>query len=94
MYHMVLKPNEKLFNKRNEICKELSKKGIETRQGFVPFNLQRIFIDKKMTKPNDCPNANAISGSSFYIPTGPDISEKELKYVASNFLEIIDKLIN
>ena len=94
MYHMVLKPNEKLFNKRNEICKELLKKGIETRQGFVPFNLQRIFIDKKMTKPSDCPNANAISGSSFYIPTGPDISEKELKYVASNFLEIIDKLIN
>ena len=47
-----------------------------------------------MTKPSDCPNANAISGSSFYIPTGPDISEKELKYVASNFLEIIDKLIN
>mgnify|MGYP001162855169 FL=1 len=94
MYHMVLKPNEKLFDKRNEICKELLKKGIETRQGFVPFNLQKIFIDKKMTEPNDCPNANATSGSSFYIPTGPDISEKELKYVASNFLEIIDKLIN
>ena len=93
MYHMVLNPNERLFNSRQEICDRLSEKGIETRSGFIPFNLQQIFIKKGMSRPEYCPIASLTAYASFYIPTGPDISSEELDYVSTNFKMILDSLL-
>ncbi len=93
MYHMVLNPKEKLYKLRENILSDLDKVGIETRQGFVPFNLQKIFIGKNLTKPEDCPVAALTSSASFYIPSGPDISKEELDYVVLNFSTILEKYI-
>jgi perosamine synthetase len=82
-----------LIDKRLHIMNSLKDLGIETREGFIPYNLQNIFIDRGWTNPNECPNANKIAYSSFYLPTGPDISENELDYVATNFCKIIYSLI-
>ena len=92
MYHIILKPN--LVRFRNEIMRELSNRGIETREGFIPYNLQDIFIEKGWTSPDDCPNANTIAFSSFYLPTGPEISEIELEYVSNNFRSVLDGIIH
>ena len=91
MYHIVLQNH--LIDKRLHIMNSLKDLGIETREGFIPYNLQNIFIDRGWTNPNECPNANKIAYSSFYLPTGPDISENELDYVATNFCKIIYSLI-
>lgn len=91
MYHIVLR--EHLVGKRSFIMNALKEVGIETREGFIPYNLQKIFINKGWTKPEDCPNANKVAYTSFYLPTGPDISEEELQYVVKNFKRILKDIV-
>ncbi len=91
MYHIVL--GDFLAPKRREIMTALSESGIETREGFIPYNLQNIFIDRGWVKPEDCPNANRVAYSSFYLPSGPAISEAELDFVSENLCSILNKLI-
>jgi perosamine synthetase len=67
--------------------------GVETREGFIPYNLQEIFIQRGWTRPEDCPQANRLAYSSFYLPTGPAITQEELQYVADEFSHILDRLI-
>jgi len=91
MYHIVLR--DPLISRRSEIMDLLKKAGIETREGFIPFNMQKIFIGRGWTKLDDCPNANKIAYASFYLPSGPAINEIELNYVSTQLCSIIDKLI-
>ena len=82
MYHIVLKG--KSLNQRNLISQYLSEKGIETREGFIPFNLQDVFIARGLTKKEDCPVANSVAFNSFYLPSGPVLSEDKLAYVVEH----------
>ena len=91
MYHLVLKDH--LAPHRAAIMAALKQEGIETREGFIPANLQDIFLQRGWANEQDCPNANKVAYSSFYLPTGPDISEVELNYVATKFSSILDKFI-
>ncbi len=93
MYHMVINPSSKISGMREKILEDLRLIGIETRQGFVPFNLQKIFIKQNLTKPDDCPVAALTSNNSFYIPSGPDITNDELDYVVSGFSSVLEKYI-
>jgi perosamine synthetase len=90
MYHIVLR--EHMVPRRREIMMTLKDEGIETREGFIPYNLQEIFLKRGWTRPEDCPNANKVAYASFYLPTGPDISQVELDYVASKLSTILDKI--
>jgi perosamine synthetase len=92
MYHLVLRNS--LVDKRAQIMHSLKAVGIETREGFIPYNLQEIFIGRGWTSPNDCPNANKVAYASFYLPTGPAITEPELDYVATKFCSILDALVS
>jgi perosamine synthetase len=91
MYHMVLKGA--LKDKRTAIMEALKAEGIETREGFIPYNLQEIFIERGLTRPEECPVANEVAYSSFYLPTGPAMTEAELDYVSTKFTAILDKMI-
>ena len=93
MYHMVINPSSKISGMREKILEDLRKIGIETRQGFVPFNLQKIFIKQNLTTPDDCPVAALTSNNSFYIPSGPDITNDELDYVISGFSSVLERYI-
>lgn len=88
MYHLVLRG--RLASRRDDIMGALRRDGIETREGFIPANLQELFLRRGLTERDSCPNANKVAYSSFYLPTGPDISEDELGYVASRFSAILD----
>ena len=92
MYHLVLR--DSLVAKRTQIMHSLKEVGIETREGFIPYNLQEIFINRGWTSPDDCPNANKVAYASFYLPTGPAITEIELDYVATKFCSILDAVIS
>lgn len=91
MYHVVLRQD--FARQRADIMAALKREGVETREGFIPYNLQDIFLKRGWTKTEDCPSANKIAYSSFYLPTGPDISQPELEYVANTFGAILEKLI-
>jgi perosamine synthetase len=91
MYHIGLRGA--LEGRRAELTAALKAEGIETREGFIPYNLQDIFLERGWTKPEDCPNANRLAYSTFYLPTGPDISQDELDYVVDKFSGILDAMI-
>jgi perosamine synthetase len=91
MYHMVLR--DSIAPKRAQIMSMLKDQGIETREGFIPYNLQDIFIEKGWTRPEDCPVAARLAYSSFYLPTGPAISEIELEYVVDRFSKVLDSIL-
>lgn len=90
MFHMVLKGV--LQGKRNKIMVALKEKGIETREAFIPYNMQEIFIKKGWTSADECPIANEVAENGFYIPSGPDLAEEELRYVSDSLKEIIKNL--
>lgn len=91
MYHIVLRG--KADDRRNFIMAELRKKDIETRESFVPYNLQPKEITKGLIiNENTCPVANYVSKNGFYLPSGPKINNEELNFVADSLKQIIKKL--
>ncbi len=87
MYHIVLRG--KLAGKRAAFMKYLADKGIDTRPAFIPFNMQRIFIEQGLTKEAECPAANNVAANGLYLPSGPVISEEELAYVVQTVKEAV-----
>jgi len=87
MFNIILRGKAK--NKRNKILAELEKYGIETREDFIPYNMQDIFIKKGFTKKEDCPVANNIGQNGFYIPSGPVLKDTDKKYVADSLKKIL-----
>lgn len=82
MYHLILKG--KISAKRAQVMKKLLEMGIETREGFLPYNMQEIFISRGMTRPEECPKANEVAMSGFYLPSSPSLTEEELDYVVGS----------
>jgi perosamine synthetase len=90
MFHVVLRG--KFEGKRKEITNALNQKGVETRDAFVPANMQKIFIERGLVNESDCPVANNVAMNGFYLPSGPTLSDEELEYVASSLKEIVSKI--
>lgn len=86
MFNIVLKG--KLAGRRKWFMRELRKRGVDTREDFVPFNQQKIFIAQGLTKPADCPVINRIYKNALYIPSGTRISKKELAHVVKVITEV------
>jgi perosamine synthetase len=90
MYHVVLE--DSLAHLREAVMAKLQEWGIETRPCFVPYNLQQIFIDQGKTQPELCPVANRIAQGGFYLPSSPDLSDEDIRYVATHLIEVTQKL--
>ena len=88
MYHVIL--YGKNHHRRREIMDRLINIGIETRDTFIPCNLQEVFINQGWVKPNACPKANSMAYSGFYLPSGLELTDHELQYVADSLLEILN----
>jgi len=91
MYHIVLR--EHLVAKRAPIMAALREAGVETREGFIPYNLQEVFQQRGWTQADECPQANKLAYASFYLPTGPSISSAELDYVAEQFSAVLNRFV-
>jgi perosamine synthetase len=87
MYHLVLNgPND---GRRGEIMRRLEEYGVETRETFIPCNLQDVFIQKGFVTADSCPIANSVAYSGFYLPSGVGLSEQDLDYVIEKLLAIL-----
>jgi perosamine synthetase len=87
MYHLALQGN--LSDKRALVMQRLADKGIETREGFIPYNMQDIFIARGWTTPKECPLANKAATTGFYLPSGATLSDDDIDYVADTFITIM-----
>ena len=92
MYHVVL--TGALRNEREVVMRTMADQGIETRDSFIPYNLQKIFISMGLTSPESCPVANEVAKSGFYLPSSPDLSDDQIEYVADTLTTITRKLIH
>lgn len=89
MYHIVLSGDCKAD--RGSVMASLAQAGIETRPGFVPFNMQKIAIDRGLASAGDCPVANGLADRAFYVPSGTSLTEDQVDTVASALLKALDQ---
>ncbi len=82
-----------LEGKRAEFMRALAERGVDTREDFIPFNDQEIFIARGLTTPADCPVASNAGRNGLYLPSGTDISEEELAYVVEKVKEVVAELV-
>jgi perosamine synthetase len=63
--------------------------GVETRETFIPANMQEIFIKQGWTAADACPKANAVAYTGFYLPSGAELTPQQLDRVAGEFASIL-----
>ena len=73
---------------RDELTRKLKDINIETRDAFVPVNMQKVLQNKFNIKKEDCPNSNFIMDNGFYIPSGNTISDDDIDYVSENITKL------
>lgn len=88
MYHILLQG--KASGKRREVMQKLHERGIETREGFIPYNMQETFLKRGWTKLDDCPLANDVALRGFYLPSGAALTDEQLGYVAENVKSVLE----
>ena len=68
---------------RDQLMDELKNNGIETREAFVPINKQNVFLERGLVHEDDCPVANYIMDSGFYLPSGLNLTDEDIDYVCA-----------
>ena len=86
MYHMVL--HEEFGLPREVVMRKLKERGIETRQAFIPYNMQEIFVQRGWVRGDECPVANYVAKNGFYIPSSPSLNSEQLEYVVDTIKKI------
>ena len=82
MYHVALQGEAS--HRRTEVMQHLKGCGIETREGFIPYNLQDFALNKGWVKRDECPKANDYARRCFYLPSGPILASDDLAYIVAS----------
>lgn len=88
--YVVLIDFEKIGISRATLMNELKKYQIGTQVHYIPVHLQPYYrsIDSKLMLPN----ANKFYGSCLSLPLFPNLSVKNVEYIAQSLSSIIEKL--
>jgi perosamine synthetase len=87
MYHVALRGQAS--GRRAKVMAALADQGIETREGFIPANLQEIFIRDGWTRSEDCPRANEVAYETFYLPSGASLTESQIDRICEALTTIL-----
>ena len=87
MYHVGLAGD--VAEHRDAIRSRLAASGIETREGFIPANLQDVFQRQGWARADSCPRANIAARSTFYLPSGPSLTEADVDYVSASLKDVL-----
>ena len=79
MYGILLK--ESFGMTRDELREFLLKKGVDTRDFFVPMNMQPPLQEIGLFQGERYPVSENLSKTGLYIPSGLTITKEELSYV-------------
>ena len=77
---------------RDNIIKEMGKKGIQTRNYFSPIHLQPFYVEEFGFKRGDFPMTDFVSDRTISLPFYTMMREEEVDYVVENLKEIIRKV--
>jgi len=90
-YHLyVLRFNFKKY-KKNKIhfFNYLYSKGINLQVHYIPVHLQPLYISKYGYKKKDFPNAENYYEEAFSLPIYPDLTNKQMVYVAKTIVKYL-----
>jgi perosamine synthetase len=79
-------------NERDRLISDMSRKRIETRPGFVPFSDQEKVLTRFNLVARETNIASQAGLSTLYLPSGPKISRKKIKFVAEEFIKSLKSL--
>jgi perosamine synthetase len=74
---------------RERVLNKLKKNKIGYRTLFYPLNLQPALTKFKLEIVNDCPNANLLYETGFYLPIGNGISEYEVAQICEIVISVL-----
>lgn len=77
--------------KAQVIMEKLKDLGIETRPFFYPLHLQPAFRKFKWFSEEKLPNSEYIAEYGFYIPSGLNLKESDIKHIGKTVKEVIMK---
>lgn len=78
----------------NYFKNELKKKGIETRSFFWPMNKQAALKKLGFKFSGNFKNSEYLSKYGFYVPSGLDTSNSEIKFVSNQINQLCKRLFN
>ncbi len=78
--------------KRNQVIKEMAKRGIQCSNYFQTIHLQPFYKKEFLYKEGDFPIAENISKRTLALPFFNDLAEKEIDLVVKNLKEIINTI--
>ena len=81
VFGLLVKPKAKMG--RDELVKALRESEIETRNFFVPMNLQPALLDKGLFQGEKYPIAEDISRRGLYLPNGVALTEAQIDYICN-----------
>ena len=80
MYGLVIESDFPLS--RQELLEQLAEAGIETRSFFCPMNLQPCLQKQPGFRQVNCPVAETLWATGFYLPSSPKLSERTIQRIA------------
>ena len=86
-YAIIVKKNSS--KNRDHLANMLKRKGVETRTFHIPLHLQPALLNLGLFKGETYPVAEDLSENGLLLPSGPNISDQQIKIVSSlirNFL--------
>jgi perosamine synthetase len=87
MYHVVL--TGRAADARTQVMAKLAADGIETRETFIPYNLQENLPPGTHLGPEECPEASIVAFRGFYLPSGPVMEAADIVYVTERLLATV-----
>jgi perosamine synthetase len=88
MFLISIKNSDKYPTRK--IIEDLKKHGIESREGFVPFSDQEKVLKKFGISCRSTPVASTAGNSTFYLPSGPNLSRRKIRHISKTLIEILD----
>ena len=79
---------------RDQVMQELTERGIETRNFFIPIHQQPFFRRKGLFEGKGCPVAEEISRKGLYLPSGVGLTDEQIRYVCDSIKDIGEKSIS
>ncbi|MBI2039464.1 DegT/DnrJ/EryC1/StrS family aminotransferase [Candidatus Microgenomates bacterium] len=68
---------------RNQLAEMLAKKDVETRTFHIPMHIQPALVNLGLFKGERYPNAEFLSKNGLLLPSGPNISDRQIATVCS-----------
>jgi len=87
----VIKLENDLAHKRDDIIKEMAKKGIQCGNYFQTIHLQPFYKESFGFKEGDFPVAENISQRTIALPFYANLKEKDIDFIVKSLKQIIEK---